>query len=219
VTASCATLPEPPTVELETVGETRLGEGGFLVLRRMRLVIISAGKRSEAFEYDALDRRAVDSAVMIAHHVAEGRVWVWLRSSLRPPLALRRDPRPTIALWEIPAGLLEPGESPRAGAVRELAEELGFAVSEEDMLDLGPPSLPASAFIGEAHHFFHVEVDPSTRKEPAGDGSAVEADASVICIPLDEAIAALHRGQLGDVKTEISLRRLAEVLREAPTPS
>jgi len=29
-------------------------------------------------------------------------------------------------LWEIPAGTLEPGESPRSGALRELREEIGY---------------------------------------------------------------------------------------------
>jgi len=31
--------------------------------------------------------------------------------------------------WELPGGILDPGESPRAGAVREVQEELGYTVS------------------------------------------------------------------------------------------
>ena len=209
MTAPRATLPEPPKVELEPVSETRLAEGGFLAVRRMQLVTIRAGERSPAFLYDLADRRALDASVMIAHHVSDGRVHVWLRSCLRPPLGLRGE---TAVLWEVAAGLVEPGESPRAAAVRELKEELGFDVGEGSMLELGPSSFPAPALLGEIHYFFHVEVDPAKRIQPEGDGSAVEADALVVSIPLDEALDACRRGDIRDEKTELALRRLADVV-------
>jgi ADP-ribose pyrophosphatase len=209
VTAPRATLPELPKVELETVRDKRVGEGGFLVLRRTELVAVRNGTRSVSFAYDVVDRRSLDASVMVAHHVEDGRVHVWLRSCLRPPLALRSDPT-TALLWEVPAGLIEPGESPRGAAVREMAEELGFHVAESALADLGPPSYPAPAFIGEAHHFFHVEVDPTTRTEPDGDGSPVESGAMIVSIPLDDVLAACRRGEIRDEKTELALRRLAD---------
>ena len=213
VNESRATLPPRPTVELETVKETRLGEGGFLVLRRTELVTVTNGQRSPSYPYDVVDRKALDAAIMAAHHEAGGRVWVWLRSSLRPPLRLRHgDTSQPAILWELPAGLIEPGESPRAGAARELAEELGFEVEEKALLELGASSFPAPALIGELHHFFHVRVDPRSRKEPGGDGSPVEAGATIICVPLDELLAACRRGELRDEKTELAVRRLADVL-------
>jgi ADP-ribose pyrophosphatase len=216
-------LPELPKVELETVRETRLGEGGFLILRRMELVVIEEGSsashaRSASFAYDSVDRRAIDASVMVAHHFEGGRVCVWLRSSLRPPLALRSvDPLPPV-LWELPAGLIEIGESPRAAAAREIEEELGFEVPETALSELGPPAHPAPAFIGELHHFFRVEVDPKTRKDPAGDGSAIEAGARIISVPLDDALEACRTGEIRDEKTEIALHRLAYELSRAERP-
>lgn len=207
------TLPEPPKVELETVSETRFGEGGFLSLRRAHLVTVTGGARSTTYPYDMVDRRAIDASVMLVHHVAGGRVWVWLRSSLRPPPALRSDGVVLPAVhWELPAGLVEPGESPRAAAAREIAEELGFEVAADALRDLGAPTFPAPAMIGELHYFFHVEVDPETRTEPGGDGSPVEAGAQILAIPYDEALAACRRGDIRDEKTELALRRLADVL-------
>ncbi len=220
MTAPRATLPEPPKVELETVRETRLGEGGFLVLRRLELAAVTGGARSAAFPYDTVGRRSLDASVMVVHHVAEGRVWVWLRSSLRPPVALAvrggvgaKSPVRSPVLWELPAGLIDDGETPRAAAAREIAEELGFDVPESAVVDLGPAMYPAPALIGELHHYFHVEVDPKTRTEPKGDGSPLEDGAVVVAVPLDDALEACRRGDIPDLKTELALRRLAEELR------
>ncbi len=211
MTVRRVTLPEPPNVELETQHETRMGEGGFLTLRRVELVAIQESARSKPFTYDLVDRRALDACVMAAHHVRDGRVWVWLRSSVRPPVGLRAD-RSSTVLWELPAGLIEPGESPRAAAARELAEELGFDRPEGAFFELGPTGFPAPACIGEVHHFFRVEVDPTAQREPEGDGSPVESGARVMAVPLDDALEAARRGELRDEKTELALRRLAEVL-------
>jgi ADP-ribose pyrophosphatase len=128
---------------------------------------------------------------------------------LRPPLAFRAD-AVTPVLWEVAAGLIEPSESPGEAAARELAEELGFHVPESAMRPLGATMYPAPAMIAEKHFFFHVEVDPASRTEPEGDGTAVEAGAEIVCVPLTEALAACRRGEIPDEKTELALRRLAE---------
>ena len=39
--------------------------------------------------------------------------------------------------WDIPKGMLEPGELPRQAAVRELAEETGLHVPPDELIDLG----------------------------------------------------------------------------------
>jgi 8-oxo-dGTP pyrophosphatase MutT (NUDIX family) len=43
-----------------------------------------------------------------------------------------RSPR-----WDIPKGVAEPGETPRAAAARELWEETGLAAPPEALIDLG----------------------------------------------------------------------------------
>lgn len=209
MTAPRATLPEPPKVELETASEKRHGEGGFAMLRRVSAVAVQGGERSPSFDYDLVGRRALDASAIVAHHQEGGVTHVWLRSSFRPPLALRPDAALPAVLWELPAGLIEPGETPIAAAARELGEELGFHLDASKLTPLGPPAYPAPAIIGEVHHYFHAQVDPSQRKEPEGDGSAIEANAKVIHVTLDDALAACARGELPDAKTELALRRFA----------
>lgn len=206
-------LPEPPKVELEIASEEKVGDGGFLRIRRVELVARRGDTRSPRFAYDTLDRKALDASVMVVHHKDDdGRVYVWMRTCVRPPLALRPAPPQDPVCWEVPAGLIEPGESPALAAARETEEELGFAVKEQDMKPLGPSMAPAPAFIGELHHYFHVEVDPTTRTEPGGDGSPLESDAIIVAVTLDDALAACRRGEVTDGKTELALRRFADVV-------
>jgi ADP-ribose pyrophosphatase len=208
-------LPDTPKVELDVVLDrtVQTDKRGFLKVRSVDLVAKREdGTRSRSFPYDVLDRSAIDAAVMVAHHVVEDRVYVFLRSAVRPPLALR--PRDAVSpnIWELPAGLIEPNERPAAAAAREVEEELGFAVKEADMIPLGPPAYPAPGFIGELHYYFHVRVDPKTRGTPGGDGSPLEEGARIESIARDDALEACRRGEVPDAKTELALRRLREVL-------
>lgn len=49
-------------------------------------------------------------------------------------LAQRPDGKHLAGLWEFPGGKVEPGETPRAAMVREIAEELGCAALAGDEL-------------------------------------------------------------------------------------
>lgn len=201
-------LPQLPTVELEVTADHSEERDGFLALQRLAMVRRENGA---AFRYDLVTRRAMDAAVIVAHFERDGATHVYLRSSIRPPLSLRHGPTAGV-LWELPAGLIEPGESAVEGAARELEEELGFTVPVEALQPLGPWAAPAPAVIAEVHHFFHVAVDPSRRLPPAGDGSPLEQGALVVTVALAEALVYARRGLLPDAKTELALRRLADEL-------
>lgn len=220
-------LPPLPPLELRVLEDlSPRGEAGFLRLHRHRLALRrSDGSESEPFVYDSVHRAALDAVVIAAHFRAIGKPHVFLRSAVRPPARFRpAECRPLAesatlgSMWELPAGLVEPDEC-RLGAIglqqcaaRELEEEVGLAVPPERMINLGPATFPSAGVIGERHHFFSVEVDPTEQRVPTEDGSPLEEGASVVVLALDEALELVRQGAIEDAKTEIGLRRLAERL-------
>jgi ADP-ribose pyrophosphatase len=204
--------------------------GGFLrrISRSLRF-LDQTGTAGAPFVYDEIDRSALDAVVVAAHFVAEdseGRRqrYVVFRSAARPPVYLRQARRSPISepdnrgLWELPAGLVEESEQSGVGllkcAARELEEEAGFVVSPDQLQPLGPSTFPAPGMCAERHFFFHVEVDPERQGEPSLDGSPLEAVGKLVAIPLAEALRSAQRGLLADAKTELALRRLAEIVED-----
>lgn len=220
-------LPAPPHFTVEVVRARDREEPAFLryISRHVRL-ISPDGKQSDSVIYDEVDRPALDAVVILAHFVteegAERTRWVVLRSAIRPPILLREESDArgfTIeegALWELPAGLIEPEEKGAAGlraaARRELFEETGFSVDETKLIPLGPPVLPAPGLIAERQFFFQVEVDPDKQETPPLDGSPLEEAGRLVAVPLEVALSAAREGRLSDSKTELALRRLVEEL-------
>ncbi|HEX3775011.1 MAG TPA: NUDIX hydrolase [Polyangiaceae bacterium] len=218
--------PSFPKLKLELLEALPPGEPGFLrLIRRKYRLHYPDGTHSDPFSYDVIDRTAIDAVVIVAHFADEsGARRVFLRSAFRPPITLRdpaRSPLPDEtadgALWELPAGLIEPKEQSPEGAVRaaqrELFEELGFEVPLSMLRALGPSAFPVPGFIAERQFFFEVSVNPSTRVEPALDGSALERFGVVVDVPLAEALEWCRSGVIEDSKTELALRRLEERYR------
>lgn len=218
-------LPSLPAVHLKLLqDQSPVAEAGFLRLVRRQMVAIDAeGGQSTPFVYDEVDRKSLDAVVIVAHYRDHaGRERVYLRSAARPPVLLRpaeRNAHPgyvvSNGLWELPAGLVEPEELSEAGvrhcARRELEEELGFTVPVSKILPLGPSTFPCPGVIGERHYYFHVPVKPTERKEPTLDGSAIERLGAIIDVSLSDALRWCREGLLEDAKTELGLRRLAEL--------
>ncbi len=207
-------LPSPLAITLELVGDERDAPAGFLRLRRLRLVArYPDGSTSEPFLYDVVERPALDAVVIAAHFRRDGETWVFLRSAVRPPLWARDiEPRTGGEMWELPAGLVEPGEEWRAAGARELEEEIGVRVPPESLTPLGPFGFPAPGMIGEIHAYFRVEVDPASVSTPQGDSSPLERNGQVAVLPVGEVLALCARGEIRDTKTELALRRLVEAV-------
>jgi ADP-ribose pyrophosphatase len=219
-------LPSLPRIKLSIDRDRseHAPRGAFLTVRRLELrAKFPDGSVSEPFFYDVVQRKALDAVVIAPHFRDEsGTRKVLLRSALRPPVAFRPreygpiPERETLGgLWEFPAGLVEPDEESTEGlrrcAVRELYEETGAEVAPEAMLALGPSMFPCPGIIGERHFYFHAEIDPAALVPPVEDGSVLERQAALVTVTLEDALALVRAGEIEDSKTEIALRRLAEL--------
>jgi ADP-ribose pyrophosphatase len=219
-------LPSLPSLKLSIDRDRseHAHRGAFLTIRRLELrARFPDGSISEPFFYDIVERKALDAVVVAPHFRDEaGTRKVLLRSALRPPVAFRPPDawpvpeRETLGgLWEFPAGLVEPGERSEEGlrrcAARELYEETGAELMPEAMLPLGPSTFPSPGIIGERHFYFHAEITATALVPPIEDGSVLERQASLVTVTLEDALALVRAGEIEDAKTEIALRRLAEL--------
>lgn len=204
-------LPSPPRIELTRAGCAIAARREFLRVDPVDLVAkYPDGATSEPFPYDAVLRRGMDAVVLVAYRVDGGERRVYMRTALRPPLGLRFDSA-AAGLWELPAGIIDPGESPRDAGARELEEELGFTVDASALTEVGGWTYPAPAIIAEKHYFFAVDVSGLEERTPTEDGSPLERGAHILHLPLRDLLEHCRRGALPDAKTELALRRFAEV--------
>ena len=206
--------------------DERVGEGGFLAIRRLRMRNRRAdGSISAPYVCDAIARPYGQDAVVVAVYARSASgVQVLVRDGLRPALQFGRDPAraplpepaPAMFLAELVAGILEPGDHGADGlrqrAAHEVAEEAGFAIDPAAVAVLGAGAYPSPGSMVEKFYFTAVEVDPATQQALPGDGSPMEEGARTRWWLLDEAIEACVRGELMDLKTELGLRRLRDHL-------
>jgi ADP-ribose pyrophosphatase len=109
-------------------------------------------------------------------------------------------------LWEIPAGTLEPGELPAAGAARELREEAGLVA--EELLPLGS-ILTAPGFCDERIHLFLA-------RRLSGAPQQLDHDEvlTVSQLPMLRALEMIRCGTIEDAKTIAGLHHAAAYLRD-----
>jgi len=101
-------------------------------------------------------------------------------------------------LWEVPAGKLDPGETPATCAARELAEEVGLAARELEHLG---SIVTCPGFCDEVIHLF---VATGLRRVATNLG-ADEIIEEVTPIALRDALAMIRRGEIRDAKTIAAL--------------
>jgi ADP-ribose pyrophosphatase len=114
-------------------------------------------------------------------------------------VVLIRQFRPALngMLLEIPAGRLEPKESPEACVRRELVEEVGYRADQVEKLG---EMLPAVGFCDERIHLF-----VATGLSPVPQALEPDEYIEVLPLPLEEALAMVARGEIPDGKTQLAL--------------
>ncbi len=96
-------------------------------------------------------------------------------------------------LWELPAGKLEPGEQPLAGAKRELAEETGYRAKKWRPL---VEYYPSPGFLGESMKVFLAEGLEAGDPHPEQD-----EEIELRLVKLSELLKMIEKGAILDGKT------------------
>ena len=100
-------------------------------------------------------------------------------------------------VWEIPAGRLDPGETPAEGARRELEEEVGLRAAALDPLLV---FYTTPGFCDERLHLFRASGLTEGEARPEAD-ERIERGT----FTLDEARAMIGRGEVREAKTLLAL--------------
>lgn len=210
-----------------------LASAGFLKVRRLVVrTRFRDGTASDPYACDIVSRARTDAVALLLYDVprdAAGRraLRVLLKTGVRPPVFLRRqlkltqpDARPYGRLVEMVAGMLEPEDTGPDGVARRAAaearEEAGVDVPVGDVAALGAESFPSPGVTDEKVHFRAAQADLDGPHVPEGDGSAMEHGTQVVVLPVEEAIAACRRGGIPDMKTELALLRLCDLVGYVP---
>ena len=110
------------------------------------------------------------------------------------------------AVWELPAGRLDPGETPLEGARRELEEEVGIRAERVEPLSV---FYTTPGFCDEVMHLFRATGLTPVRPRPEAD-ERIEA----LACTLEEARAMMERGEVREGKTLVALLLESERRRE-----
>jgi ADP-ribose pyrophosphatase len=101
------------------------------------------------------------------------------------------------ALWELPAGRLDAGETPETGARRELLEEVGLEAATVEPLAV---FYTTPGFCDELMHVFRASGLRQVPPQPEED-ERIEPR----WFGLDEALAMIDRGEIKEGKTLVAL--------------
>lgn len=119
-------------------------------------------------------------------------------------------------VWEVVAGMLEPGESPRDVAVREVAEETGLTIDASQLSSVcSYYSSPGGT--DEYLHLFCAECALPASVEGVYGLPAEGEDIRIACFPCAEAFRAVQEGRINNAATVIALQWLQ--LRQRATPA
>jgi ADP-ribose pyrophosphatase len=105
-------------------------------------------------------------------------------------------------ILEIVAGLVDPGESLEAAAIREVMEETGYRPTRLEPV-MSFYATPGGS--SERIALFCAEVDPADHEGPGRGCEDEHEDIEVVEMPAAEAWAAVDRGEIVDAKTILAL--------------
>ena len=109
-------------------------------------------------------------------------------------------------VWEIIAGLVDPGETPIEAAYRETLEESGYRVKQLEHLYTFYASIGIS---NESVSIFYGQVSDTDKMEKGGGLEVENEDIRIHEVPIPELIDRLRKGEIKDSKTIMAIQWLA----------
>lgn len=177
-------------MEIEWLSSTRVFEGRVI---NLRVDVLKMGGR--VVRREIVEHRGAVAAIALTP---------------RGELVLVKQYRHAVGeeLLEIPAGTLEPGETPEGCVVRELKEETGFDVeSIEHVCSM----YLAPGYSTEALHLFLVRVRGAKERSPDED-----EDIEVVLVPFEEAVKMVTNRRISDAKSIAGILMAHELLARRP---
>jgi 8-oxo-dGDP phosphatase len=188
---------EPPDVAFEKLSERTVHQGGIIDVA----VGTFRGPDGATFERDVVHHPGAVSVVAVD---SDGRV----------PLVRQYRAALDVELIEIPAGKLDvEGEDPADCARRELAEEVGLAAEEWELLCEFHNS---PGFSDERHR---VYLARGLSEVPHDRQGVEEASMTIEWVSLADAVSLAREGEVKDAKTVIGLLLALEVVGRSPSTS
>ena len=178
-------------IELVRQPET-VASGRFLELQNLYY----RAKDGKVHLWESVARVRSGGAVLIlAKLIPSGRIL--LVRQFRPPAAG--------LVWEFPAGLLEPGESPEVTAVRELKEETGY---RGRVVSCTGPAFSSPGLSSESLYIVCMEVEEAGQEDPVPEFDGMELIETAAVAPSELASfleQAERQGDAVDAKVKIFL--------------
>ena len=112
-------------------------------------------------------------------------------------------------LWELPAGGLEPDETPDAAALRECHEEVGKIAGHAERLGT---FFPSPGFCDEAMSFFLLTELRDRRPNEAAAHQDPDELLTVKEFSVTDVRAMIRAGEIGDMKTVVGLTLITNEL-------
>lgn len=179
---------------MEIIGKKTVWKGNFM----SAVEITYRDARGTVRTWEALERVGIGGIVVMVAVTPDHNVV--LARQFRPPMG--RD------VLELPAGLVEPGESMDVAAKRELIEETGWSAGKIEFLAEGPISTGAST---EALRAYLCTDLVQVGKNGGDDNELIE----VIEVPIGKVQGFLRAAQLNGTLVDLKVFGLVELARIA----
>ena len=176
---------------MEIIGKKVVWQGKFM----SAVEITYRDARGVLRTWEALERLGIGGIVVMAAVTPSGNII--LEKQFRPPVG--RD------VLELPAGLVEPGESMEVAAKRELIEETGWSAGKLEFLAEGPISTGASTEALRAYLCTDLDYVGKNGGE----------DNEIIEVPIQHAQEYLRTAQSTGTLIDLKVFGLVELARQA----